>query len=137
MEKFNLLVGLLFGKLYEEFPVAFRVTPEQFLEEIIEKEDYEGSFDFTEYLESTVRWLETAGYIWVSQDLSDDGGVEFDVVLSENGLETLRKAPKSLEGTASIGERLSNFGKSKASDAVGTLVSLAITSAVSSSGIAS
>ncbi|WP_404366786.1 hypothetical protein [Marinobacter sp.] len=137
MAKFNLLVGLLFGRLYEEFPVSLRVTPEQFLDEIVDKEDYEGSFNFMEYFESTVKWLETAGYIWVAQDLSDDGGPEFDVVLSEKGLETLRRVPKSLEGTASIGERLSIFGRSKASDAVGTLVSLAITSAVSGSGIAS
>ena len=111
MEKFNLLVGLLFGRLYGEFPVALRVTPEQFLDEAIDKEDYEGSFNFMEYFESTVKWLETAGYIWVTQDLSTDGVAEFDVVLSEKGLETLRRVPKSLEGTASIGERLSSFGR--------------------------
>lgn len=137
MDKFNVLVGHLFGRLYEDFPVPLRVRPEQFLNDTIELDDFEGSFNFMEYFESTVRWLETAGYIWVTQDLSDDGGAEFDVVLSEKGLETLRSVPKSLEGTASIGERLSSFGRSKASDAVSTLVSLAITSAVSGGGIAS
>lgn len=137
MEQFNLLVGLLFGRLYEEFPVALRVTPAQFLEEAIEEDDYGGSFNFVEYFESTVRWLETAGYIWVNQDLSDDAGPEFDVVLSEKGLESLRRVPISLEGTASIGERLSSFGRSKASEAIGTLVSLAITSAVSGGSISS
>jgi hypothetical protein len=42
VEKFNLLVGLLFGRLYEEFPVALRVTPAQFLEEAIEEDDHGG-----------------------------------------------------------------------------------------------
>ncbi len=137
MDKFNVLVGHLFGRLYDEFPVPLRVRPEQFLNETIEIDDFEGSFNFMEYFESTVKWLETAEYIWVTQDLSNDGGTEFDVVLSEKGLETLRRVPKSLEGTASIGDRLSSFGRSKASDAVSTLVSLAITSAVSGGGIAS
>jgi hypothetical protein len=136
MEKFNLLVGLLFGRLYEEFPVSLRVTPEQFLNQTIVEDDEDGSFNFKEYFESTLRWLETAEYIWITQDFSDDGGPEFDVVLSEKGLETLRRVPKSLEGTASLGERFSSFAKSKTSDAVGTLVSLAITSAISGSGIA-
>ncbi|MFY3772997.1 hypothetical protein ACOSZC_02585 [Marinobacter salsuginis] len=137
MEKFNSLVGLLFGRLYDEFPVPLRVRPEQFLDEVIAKEDHEGSFNFIEYFESTVRWLETSGYIWVTQDLSDDGGSEFEVVLSEKGLDSLRRVPKSLEGKASIGERLSGFGRSKTSEAIGTLVSLAITTAVNGSGIAS
>ena len=137
MEKFNLLVGLLFGTLYEKFPVPLRINPEQFLDQTIGKDDEEGSFDFMEYFDSTVKWLETAGYIWVTQDLSDDGGAEFEVVLSEKGLETLRRVPKSLEGAASLGERLSNFARSKTSEAVGTLVSLAITSAAGGGGISS
>lgn len=74
MEKFNLLVGLLFGRLYEEFPVSLRVTPEQFLNQTIAEDDEEGSFNFKEYFESTLRWLETAEYIWITQDFSDDGG---------------------------------------------------------------
>ena len=49
MEKFNLLVGLLFGKLYEEFPVSLRITPEQFHDQVIVKSDQDGSFDFMEY----------------------------------------------------------------------------------------
>lgn len=137
MDKFNTLVGHLFGRLYDEFPVPLRIRSDQFLNETIEEDDFEGSFNFMEYFESTVKWLETAGYIRITQDLSDDGCAEFDVVLSEKGLETLRRVPKSLEGTASIGERLSSFGRSKASDAVSTLVSLAITSAVNGGGIAS
>ena len=132
MEKFNLLAGLLFGKLYEEFPVSLRIRPEQFLDQVIAENDSEGSFNFLEYFESTVRWLESAGYIWITQDRSDDTETEFEVVLSEKGLGALRKVPSSLEGAASLGERFSEFAKSKTSEAVGTLISLAITGAVSS-----
>ena len=84
-----------------------------------------------------MKWLETAGYIWITEDLSDDRCTEFDVVLSEKGLANLRKVPKSLEGAASLGQRLSDFAQSKTSDAVGTLVSLAIASVLSGCGITS
>ena len=131
MEKFDQLAGLIFGKLYSEFPVPLRIFPEQFLEKVIDKDDHEGSFNFIEYFDGTVKWLSKAGYIWISEDLSTDGLPEFDVVLSEKGLGALRKIPESLEGTASIGERLSGFAKSKTADAIGTLISLAITSSYS------
>lgn len=129
MEKFNRLTGLLFAKLFEEFPVPTRFTPHSFFEQMIEILDEEGGFNFPEYFESTVRWLDTAGYIWIAQDLCATEGPEFDLVLSERGLATLRKIPESLEGSESIGERLIGFAKSKTSDAVSTLISLAINNA--------
>ena len=116
MEKFNKLVGLIFGKLYEEFPVPVELTPETFLNQIIGEDDGEGSFNFDDYFGSTIKWLETADYIWIEQDDSSFDGPIFAVVLSERGLESLRKVPDSLEGSASIGERLVSFSKSKASE---------------------
>lgn len=127
MEKFNKLVGILFGKLYESFPVALEVEPETFLDSIIDELDAEGAFGFSDYFDSTVRWLDMAGYVWIVQDRSADYAPHFDVVLSERGLEALRRVPSSLEGNASIGERLVAYSKSKASDAIGTLISLAVT----------
>lgn len=73
MDKFNTLVDHLFGRLYDGFPVPLRIRPEQFLNETIEEDDFEGSFNFMEYYESTVKWLETVLYIWVTQDLSEGG----------------------------------------------------------------
>ncbi|UXZ55958.1 hypothetical protein LOS15_08020 [Halomonas sp. 7T] len=131
MEKFNRLVGLLFGTLYEEFPVPLRLDAGDYLEKTIDEDDYEGSFNFSEYFEHTVKWLETAGYIWISQDFSSMDGYEVEVVLSEKGLEVLRRVPSSLEGSESIGERLARFAKSKTSEAVGVLISAAISSAIS------
>ena len=132
MEKFNLLAGLLFGRLYEDFPVPLRIAPEQFLEEVIDEDDFEGSFNFIEYFESTVRWLESEDFIRITQDRSEEAVAEFEVVLSEKGLGALRKVPSSLEGTASLGERFSGFAKCKTSEAVGTLISLAITGGTNS-----
>lgn len=129
MEKFNKLVGLVFGRLYEEFPVPLDVRPEAFLDLVIDETDDEGAFNFPEYFASTIKWLEASGYIWIDQDKSTLSGRAYDIVLSETGLESLRRVPTSLEGSASLGERLSNFSKSKATEAVGTLISLAITTA--------
>jgi len=130
MDKFNDLVGLIFGRLYEAFPVPLEVDPNTFHEQAIATNDEEGAFGFSEYFSSTVKWLESAGYIWIEQDKSTMGSPAFDLVLSEQGLEALRRVPTSLEGNASIGERLVEFSKSKASDAIGTLISLAVTTTV-------
>ncbi|WP_432695714.1 hypothetical protein ACQUQP_14340 [Marinobacterium sp. YM272] len=127
MDKFNKLVGTIFGRLYEEFPVPVQLVPENFLNHVIDVDDENGAFSFSEYFESTVKWLETADYVWIAQDQSTLAGPAYDLVRSERGLEALRNVPSSLEGNASIGERLSNFSKSKASEAVSTLISLAIT----------
>lgn len=129
MDKFNKLVGTMFGCLYEEFPVPVHLVPENFLDQVINEDDEHGAFSFSEYFESTVKWLETADYVWIAKDQSTLAGPSYNLVLSERGLEALRKVPSSLEGSASIGERLANFSKSKASEAVGTLISLAITTA--------
>ncbi|MBZ0330689.1 hypothetical protein KZO25_10225 [Halomonas sp. ANAO-440] len=130
MEKFNRLVALLFGTLYEEFPVPYRLDAAKFLEKVIDQSDEEGAFNFPEYFESTVKWLETAGYIWIVNDYTTLGGYEVEVVLSEKGLEALRQVPSSLEGSESIGERFASFTKSKTSEALSTLISIAISSAI-------
>ena len=134
MNKFNKLVGLIFGKLYEEFPVPVELEPDQFFEQMVEELDEEGGFNFPDYFDSTVRWLETAGYVWIPIDKSSMDGPAYDVVLSEKGLEALRRVPESLEGRASIGERLVNFSKNKTSEALSTLISLAITTVVQGAG---
>lgn len=130
MEKFNRLVALLFGTLYEEFPVPYRLDAARFLENVIEARDEEGAFNFPEYFESTVKWLETAGYVWVVNDYTTLGGYEVEVVLSEKGLEALRQVPSSLEGSESLGERFASFAKSRTSEALSTLISMAIGSAI-------
>ncbi len=130
MNKFNKLVGFIFGKLYEEFPVPLELEPNLFFGKMAEDLDEEGEFNFPDYFDSTVRWLETAGYIWMPVDKSSYDGPSYDVVLSEKGLEALRRVPVSLEGNASIGERLATFSKTKASETLSTLISLAITTAV-------
>ena len=129
--KFNKLVGLIFGSLYEQFPQPVVMNDEKFRGDF-DDFDEKDAFDFRSYFESTIRWLENAGYIWIEQDKSSFDGPEFDVVLSEKGLEALRRVPVSLEGTASIGERLVQFSKTKASEALSTLISLAITTGVKS-----
>ncbi|GHE21779.1 hypothetical protein [Halomonas urumqiensis] len=130
MEKFNRLVALLFGTLYEEFPVPHRLDAARFLEKVIDERDEEGAFNFSEYFESTVKWLETAGYVWVVNDYTTLDGYDIEVVLSEKGLEALRQVPSSLEGSESLGERFASFAKSRTSEALSTLISIAIGSTI-------
>ena len=61
-------------------------------------------------------------------------GKSYEVVLTQKGLQVLRKVPDSLQGNKSLGERLVEFSKNKGSEAVGTLVSLAINTASSAVG---
>jgi hypothetical protein len=89
MEKFDKLAGAVFGLLYEEFPVPVNLTPETFLESVIDEDDSEGSFGFPVYFDSTIKWLESAGYIMISKNRSTLAGHAYDVVLSKNGLAAL------------------------------------------------
>lgn len=130
IERFDKFVGVLFGRLYSAFPVPLRIDPESFITEFLDEMDsVDSAIEFPEFFRSNIKWLERYGYIWIAVDLSSFHGHEYDVVLSERGLEALRRVPASLEGNASIGERLVAFSKSKASGAIGTLIDLVITTA--------
>lgn len=133
MENFNKFVGVLFGKMYQEFPEPLGIEPESFLKEMLADLDtVDKAKEFPDFFRATIKWLERYGYIWISTDRSSMSGPKYEVVLSERGLAALQKVPESLEGSASIGERLASFSKSKASEAIGTLINLVITSAAQS-----
>lgn len=132
MEKFDTLVALIFSKLFSDFPEPVRLESDEFLENIINEDDYEGSFDFKEYFWHTVDWLVAEDYVRITLDISSDNGKSYEVVLTQKGLQSLRKVPESLQGNETIGERLVEFSKNKGSEAVSTLVSLAINTAIGS-----
>ena len=131
MEKFDTLVALVFGQLFSEFPEPVRLSPDSFLFDVLKGDDEEGAFNFTEYFWHTVDWLVAESYIRITQNYSTFGGTSYEVVLSEKGLQALRKVPDSLQGNESLGERLIAFSKNKGSEAVSTLISLAINAASS------
>ncbi|TCW31422.1 hypothetical protein EV669_105123 [Gulbenkiania mobilis] len=63
----------------------------------------------TEFFAATIRWLEASGYIRIG---TDRGFVFMDTVLTPKGLEALCVTPRSLQGEAPLGERLSEALKS-------------------------
>ncbi len=129
MKKFDTLVALVFGRLFSTFPEPIRLTGDMFIFDAIKEDDLEGAFNFPEYFWHTVDWLIAEGYIRVTHDFSTFGNTSYEVVLSEKGLKALRKVPDSLQGNESLGERLVAFSKNKGSEAVSTLISLAINTA--------
>lgn len=131
MKKFDTLVALLFAHLFSKFPEPILLSSGLFLTDVIMEDDMEGAFNFPGYFWHTVDWLVAENYIRVTQDLSTISHISYEVVLSEKGLQALRKVPDSLQGNESLGERLISFSKNKGSEAVSTLISLAINSAVS------
>ncbi|WP_428035104.1 hypothetical protein [Amphritea sp.] len=131
MQKFDTLVALIFSRLFLEFPEPVRLNADSFLDDVIDQDDEEGSFNFIEYFWHTVDWLVAEGYIRITADFSSMDGKSYEVVLTQKGLQSLRKVPDSLQGSESLGERLVEFSKNKGSEAVGTLISLAINTASS------
>lgn len=129
MEKFDTLVALVFSRLFSEFPEPVRLSPDSFLNDVIDNNDDEGSFNFLDYFWHTVDWLVAEDYIRITANLSSMSNKSYEVVLTQKGLQALRKVPDSLQGNKSLGERLVEFSKNKGSEAVSTLISMAINTA--------
>ena len=131
MEVFDQLTGKIFGRVFEAFPSSRELSSSKMLAEFVEPDDFDGSWDFDDVFRHTIEWLDRHDYIWVKDDLTTMGDSwSFEITLTERSLEILRKTPDSLKGSETLGERFVAFSKAKASDAVGNLVSLAITTAI-------
>lgn len=106
IEQFDLLTGILLGELYKSFPVPIDVKADAYLEQVVAPDDGDAAFNFEQVFTSTVCWLDQYGYIHIKRHNSTLAFHEFRISLSEKGLHTLRKLPKSLqsEDKASIGE---------------------------------
>jgi hypothetical protein len=113
IEQFDLLTGILLGDLYTSFPVAIDAGTDAYLEQVIPPEDGDAAFNFEQVFTSTVHWLDQYGYIHIERNRSTQTGYEFKISLSEKGLHTLRKLPKSLksEDKASIGDMFARGAK--------------------------
>lgn len=132
VEKFNVLVGLIFARLYSQHPLPVRLNGSRFLSEVVNEDEHDESFDFNDYFNSTVKWLEKAGYIWIETDFSSMGGNwEYELMLSERGFEALRKTPESLDGSESLGQKFVRFSKDKSSEVISILIEHTVNSAIS------
>lgn len=107
IEKFDEITSEVFAKLYRNFPIPcllkagdYVTTPLEFHEQLgLELPTKDAEFFF-----ACIRWLESAGYITTE---SENELYVANALLTSKGLEVLRAVPSSLQGKASIGERLS------------------------------
>ena len=87
IEKFNFLVGILFARLYETFPLQEKI---HFME-LNEKYNFSFANDCSfEYC--AVEWLEKSGYIWIY----DKQNTSVVANLTPKGLELLKLVPDSI-----------------------------------------
>lgn len=125
IKAFNLITGKLFADLYQKFPAQTEVDFFSLALDLIPKEDFDSAWEKPAFAEATVRWLDQAGYIWLKKAPTMNG--KPTAVLSPKGLEALKAVPESIDGKLSLGERIINFSKTKASESLNQAVGLAIT----------
>ena len=108
----------MLGELYSTFPCPMYIDPAKYapshvVGELLNEE--------AEFLNHTLNWLQQAGYILIG-DLRHNTGGATGVVLTAKGLEALRAVPASLEGQASLGERLVEQTKINSGEGIKALV---------------
>ena len=112
IDKFNLYAGATLAKLYRSFPRPIPLWFEILWQEVPRPDDmrYHDEIPADEkekevnLVASTVKWLNDNHYFGGSEDAFATHFTE--AVLTDKGLATLRRVPKSLDGEASFGERL-------------------------------
>lgn len=109
IERFNGLVGAIFAKLYEEFPVPLDLEVDHFGTEMAvgqpeQDGDYRPNRSDARFFVSTVIWLSNHDYIDCGAQVNS--GV-MDCVLTARTLELLKRMPSNLESTdPSLGDQL-------------------------------
>lgn len=102
IERFNVLTGAIFAKLYEEFPEPINLSALNFAEQL-----KIGGSDFVSvrFFTSTVEWLADHGYLKRGTVVSE--GTVTNCVLTARTLELLSALPSSLESEQpSLGDQL-------------------------------
>lgn len=109
IERFDGLVGAIFAKLYEEFPVAIDLSVEDFEMQMAvnrpepDASDHHNRSD-ARFFVSTVIWLSNHDYLDCGSQVNS--GV-MDCVLTARTLELLKAMPSNLEGKdPTLGEQL-------------------------------
>ena len=128
IELFNGITGKVFAELYQSFPVEAEINLTGYLEDFIAVDDYEGAWEFPEMTKATIKWLDKAGYIWLTSPQSYGGS--YKATLTPKGLEILKQTPNSIEPTSSIGEKIVEFSKNKFSDGMNEIVKTAISEGI-------
>ena len=110
IERFNVLVGAIFAKLYENFPEPIELNVLDFLEQMATDEptgtDHQlATTKDNRFFVSTVLWLSNHDYLDSGSPLSN--GAVMNCCLTARTLELLKAMPPNLESKApSLGDQL-------------------------------
>ncbi|MBR8466346.1 hypothetical protein KDE13_08370 [Campylobacter sp. faydin G-140] len=122
IDKFDILVGKILAKLYEEFPIKCELMPEDFgikdtMAEFLETpEGAMGDMRELEFLEATVTWLMENEIITAKKS---GFGAYYDTRLTMKGLKLLKSTPKSVDSERkSIGESLKELSCAGANESL-------------------
>ncbi|TWC74400.1 hypothetical protein FBY10_10190 [Pseudomonas sp. SJZ103] len=134
IERFNVLVGVVFAKLYETFPVPVELSVQDFAEQLVDDDEQVDDSEFmkggyVKFFTSTISWLDYHGYLRKGSTLS--GGTVRDCVLTASTLEILNAMPANLEiKSPSLGDQLvsatKDSVKGKVKELAGELLSKAV-----------
>lgn len=133
IERFDGLVGAIFAKLYEEFPVAIELQMEDFETQMAVNQPQRDANDHYNrrdalFFVSTVIWLSNHGYL---DSGSQAGSGVLDCVLTARTLELLKAMPSNLESRdPSLGDQLISATKEGMTGKVKELASEFLTKAV-------
>lgn len=133
IDQFNDVVGKIFAKLYEEFPVKCNLTIQEFTGESIERYFIKGSWNYWLLEGHPLLVRESLDYLIKEEFISVNiaGDVEFtDCRLTNKGLVALGSIPDSLNPTETIGDQLVGMAKDtmiqQGKEGVGALVKMAL-----------
>lgn len=128
IDNFNEVTGRIFLDLYDSFPQPFQIDFDNYITPLSNStdpvEDVVHNFYERKFISNSVTWLKETGYL---TSISDDEYSFYGTVLTEKGLECLKKVPTSLVAQPSFGKQLGDAVRGGSVDALRTITSSVIT----------
>ena len=130
IEKFDALAAYIFADLYEQFLVVTEINPKKYLGELIEEDDFDGSWTFPEFAEATLDWLNKCEYIFLEKEMAMRNNVFYKATLAPRAFDVMRQ-PSPLDPKKPLGESIRNTITEKSMQGLGIVVSAALSSSTS------
>ncbi|MCY1288015.1 hypothetical protein D9M70_370340 [compost metagenome] len=126
IERFDEITGEVFARLYASFPVPCLLKSADYVDHPTKYHEHlccEVASEEGEFFFACIRWLESSGYITTG---GQNEQFVAEALLTSKGLEVLRAVPASLQGKASIGERLGEVAAEGGREGMRSLVTEAL-----------
>jgi len=114
IERFDRAVGLILGKLYEEFPHEMRVLD-------LTKLDPDADADEVELFRQSLNFLLREGFV-NARAIASNAPIYGNVSLTMNTLAMMRRVPDSLQPQVTWGDRIGTAAKAVAKEGLSVAV---------------